>query len=454
MSKSPRELLKSWFEAILEKRLALPIGTIRRRKDDTFWRKVGEGAWERVPEKLGRRLLGEQEKGKIVKAEEQAKQFAFALDEAGEYDLDKLEKFTTTRQKKDPNTGRIVEKKYLNLGGRSFLFDDIVGIANTGGAGRHAVFRVTHRKIMRDRETGKLVKGIATTPIFKSNQAQLRLEANFQRVSKNAKKIVQIPNLIKKDFQEGKVYKNMNREERLRKEGATLAQLMFESAIRISRPVPGTEGIGALSLRREHVVKKSDGLHLIFKGKSGEDWDIKPSKKLEAHLKDILKTRKPRERIFNTLSYHSASAYLRYVTKTNMHPHDLRRFVGTTSAIKGLLQVPPPPKGATKKEVDNILNPLFTKVAEKLGHKTAKYPVLARYVYSDPVLEEAWKSGKLHKVAVSYGLKVAKQLEENESDALAGIISWLWSEDNVDYFYPDAAERVGDEEIGEDLEDA
>ena len=374
-----------------------------QHKDGTWWQTNPQG---------GKPIPAKEPTSQEIKRDYQGTfdpkvKFAGALRKDGSYDLAKLFSEFGVAGKNG-----VVK---LKLGGDSnaaFTRDNIFELRNSN-TGVKSLLVGTGNVMAKNKKTGqmeKVVKKIAVNPV---GQRMASVEENFQRIRPN----LQTLSTMRKDMKSLLQSPNPKIAQ-----GALISSIMLETAARIGDPLrdASTGHFGITSLRAKHLKQKKDDLHIVFTGKSGENLDLLLPPDLSKLVVAAAKNKAPKDRLFS-LSPDNVRDFLKSTTKSDLHPHDLRRYAASKASLNGLLSLEPPRPGESQKSIDARLNAVFSGVAKILGHKDAK-PVLARNTYTDPILELAWADGSLHKLAkrIGYTKELAGQ------DALLAAVYDEW----------------------------
>ena len=204
-------------------------------------------------------------------------------------------------------------------------------------------------------------------------------EANFACVSELDKKI---------DAMEKENNVNLKSDSEKVRENAAILRLTMETAIR-----PGSEAdnhaakkaYGTTTLEGRHVVKASDGLRLIFTGKSGVEQnhlitDKTLVKDLVARAKDAGKN----GQLFGT-KYQSFLNYVKTLDGKDFTPKNFRTLVATRQALKEIRASKTMPKNMT--QYKTAVLSVAKIVSQKLGNRPSE--CLKSYI--NPVVFGDWR---------------------------------------------------------------
>ncbi|GAA5629136.1 hypothetical protein Brsp05_04435 [Brucella sp. NBRC 12953] len=207
---------------------------------------------------------------------------------------------------------------------------------------------------------------------------------------------------------------------------ATIVWLMDRLLLRVGSPdyARSNKSFGVTTLRNRHLKNDGTGLRLIFKGKSGKDWNLKISDKRIAKIIRSLHEL-PGQHLFqyldedgqrHTITSQDINTYLRAVTQADFTSKHFRTWAATASALKGLADVPRPETVAATKRA---LNAEIDRIAQRLCNTRA----VCRRSYIHPLVVEQWQEGELAATikAATRLRVVAPQLDPDERIAL----KWL-----------------------------
>ncbi|WP_079211013.1 DNA topoisomerase IB [Brucella pituitosa] len=207
---------------------------------------------------------------------------------------------------------------------------------------------------------------------------------------------------------------------------ATIVWLMDRLLVRVGSPdyARSNKSFGVTTLRNRHLKNDGSSLRLIFKGKSGKDWNLKISDRRIATIIRSLQEL-PGQHLFqyvcdegkrHAITSQDINDYLRDVTKADFTSKHFRTWAATASAVKGLSVLPRPETAAASKRA---LNAQIDRIAQRLCNTRA----VCRRSYIHPLVFEQWEQGHLAATvqAASRLRVVAPQLDQDERIAL----KWL-----------------------------
>ncbi|MEN0097403.1 MAG: DNA topoisomerase IB [Brucella pseudogrignonensis] len=207
---------------------------------------------------------------------------------------------------------------------------------------------------------------------------------------------------------------------------ATIVWLMDRLLVRVGSPnyARSNKSFGVTTLRNRHLKTDGTSLRLIFKGKSGKDWNLKISDRRIARIIRSLQEL-PGQHLFqylddegqrHAISSQDINDYLRDVTKADFTSKHFRTWAATASAVKGLSALPRPESAAASKRA---LNAEIDRIAQRLCNTRA----VCRRSYIHPLVFEQWQQDQLAATvqAASSLRVVAPQLDQDERIAL----KWL-----------------------------
>jgi len=225
----------------------------------------------------------------------------------------------------------------------------------------------------------------------------------------------------------GRVEKDMRRRAFSReKVVATVIWLMDRLLLRVgnSNYARNNKSFGVTTLRNRHLQEESGELRLIFKGKSGKDWNLKISdrriSKIVRSLQEL-----PGQQLFqyldeagqrHAISSQDINTYLREATQAEFTSKHFRTWAATSSALNGLMSLERPSTTAARKK---LLNSEIDKIAQQLCNTRT----VCRSSYIHPMVLKHWEDDRL-KDEVQFAAKqrlVAPLLDKGERIAL----KWL-----------------------------
>lgn len=255
------------------------------------------------------------------------------------------------------------------------------------------VAQVTQR--VTNKKTGKVEEKVKKQSINPLGQTHAAVEGNFQRIRSSLPALAKMGDILKASFD------SPNEKEA---QCSVISAIMHETAARVGSRLD-KKHFGISSLQARHAEINEEGhVRLKFDGKSGEKLDFTLSEELSNQVKKYMSNKEPEDRLFSVNELH-VRPFLRDISGHDIHPHDLRRHRASLVSLSLLMEMPPPGEGESEDAINKRLDDAFKKTAEVLGHKDAltKKPKLARSVYTDPVLELAWRDGTLHERAQKLG---------------------------------------------------
>ncbi|GLU29324.1 DNA topoisomerase IB [Brucella sp. NBRC 12950] len=207
---------------------------------------------------------------------------------------------------------------------------------------------------------------------------------------------------------------------------ATVIWLMDRLLLRVGNIdyARNNKSFGVTTLRNRHLREESGELRLIFKGKSGKDWNLKIS---DRRISKIIRSLQelPGQQLFqyfdeagqrHAISSQDINAYLRNATHAEFTSKHFRTWAATSSAFKGLIALERPATTAARKK---MLNCEIDKIAQQLCNTRA----VCRSSYIHPLVLKQWEDDLLHDEAelASKQRLVAPLLDEGERITL----KWL-----------------------------
>ncbi|MCR6700759.1 MAG: DNA topoisomerase IB [Dokdonella sp.] len=198
---------------------------------------------------------------------------------------------------------------------------------------------------------------------------------------------------------------------------AVVVSLLADTLARVGNETYARENrsFGLTTLRNRHVANLRGGrLVLRFRGKSGLAHDVVVD---DARLTRIVARchQLPGQQLFQYLGEDGScqpvdsgqvNAYLREATGAEFTAKDFRTWGGTLAAAELLARTPLPEQGG-----ERALAAVETAVVREVAAVLRNTPAVCRKSYVDPRVLEAWRSGRLHRLAGAHGARGPRQLE-------------------------------------------
>lgn len=198
---------------------------------------------------------------------------------------------------------------------------------------------------------------------------------------------------------------------------AVVVSLLADTLARVGNEqyARDNKSFGLTTLRTRHGAFVRGGrLSLRFRGKSGLDHDIAVD---DARLARIVHRCKqlPGQNLFQYLDDDGrqqpidsgmVNAYLQEAMGTDFTAKDFRTWGGTLGAIAILVRTPLPERNSERAHAA-VINEVVREVATQLRNT----PAVCRKSYIHPLAFEAWRDGRLHRLAARHGSTGARQLE-------------------------------------------
>jgi DNA topoisomerase IB len=185
---------------------------------------------------------------------------------------------------------------------------------------------------------------------------------------------------------------------------AVIVALLDSTLVRIGNPEysRSNKSYGLTTLRDRHVSFVRDGRALLrFRGKGGLEREIVVNDRRLAGI--VRRCRQiPGQQLFQYLDDEGerhpvdsgqVNDYLREATGQDFTAKDFRTWGGTLRAI-ALMGCTPMPELVSERSLTQCINYAIKQVASELGNT----PAVCRKSYINPVVFEAWRDGRLHKV--------------------------------------------------------
>lgn len=185
---------------------------------------------------------------------------------------------------------------------------------------------------------------------------------------------------------------------------AVIVALLDSTLVRIGNPEysRSNKSYGLTTLRDRHVSFVRDGRALLrFRGKGGLEREVVINDKRLAGI--VRRCRQiPGQQLFQYLDdageRHPVDSgqvndYLREATGQDFTAKDFRTWGGTLRAI-ALMGCTPMPELVSERSLTQCINNAIKQVASELGNT----PAVCRKSYINPVVFDAWRDGRLHKV--------------------------------------------------------
>ncbi|MGE0633795.1 MAG: hypothetical protein AB7O96_15380, partial [Pseudobdellovibrionaceae bacterium] len=149
---------------------------------------------------------------------------------------------------------------------------------------------------------------------------------------------------------------------------------------------------GTTTLEKKHVHIRGNDILFDFVGKEGVPHKIPiADANLARVLKELLKNKNNSDRIFD-LNAADVNAYIKEHSSSEFSAKDFRTWVGTTTAIKILIEKPRSHGGEALKAIETEA---ITAASERLHNGFS----MARDHYIYPRIFEAYRKGQLHELA-------------------------------------------------------
>lgn len=178
---------------------------------------------------------------------------------------------------------------------------------------------------------------------------------------------------------------------------ASVVLLLDDTMIRIGNEAYARENrsFGLTTLRQEHVDVEGTQLRFAFRGKSGQEWNVKlRDRRLASVMRSLQEL--PGQKLFQYQSEdgprpvhsHDVNDYIRDAMEPEFSTKHFRTWGATKAAAFHLSQIPLP---ETKRQQTIALNACIDKVARRL-HNTR---TVCRRCYIHPQVTEGWLAGRL-----------------------------------------------------------
>ncbi len=198
---------------------------------------------------------------------------------------------------------------------------------------------------------------------------------------------------------------------------AVVVALLAETLARVGNEAYARDNrsFGLSTLRTRHVAFVRGGrVSLRFRGKSGLEHDIVVD---DARLARIVRRCRdlPGQALFQYIGDDGerqpidsgmVNAWLRDAMGEDFTAKDFRTWGGTLAAIGVLARTPLPETGGERAMASTIAD-VVRQVAEQLRNT----PAVCRKSYIHPLVFDAWRDGRLHRLAARHGCTGARQLE-------------------------------------------
>ncbi|WP_309084778.1 DNA topoisomerase IB [Chelativorans sp.] len=179
---------------------------------------------------------------------------------------------------------------------------------------------------------------------------------------------------------------------------ASIVWLLDNTMIRIGNEAYTKENksFGLTTLRTRHVEVEGVSLRFSFRGKSGQEWNLRLADRRIARVVRTIQEL-PGQHLFQYLdddglrkpvNSHDVNAYIRAHAGEGFTSKHFRTW-GATRAAAILLAVEPPE--ASKRGMNRQLNAIVDRVARRLNNTRA----VCRRCYIHPAVIEAWEEGRL-----------------------------------------------------------
>lgn len=198
---------------------------------------------------------------------------------------------------------------------------------------------------------------------------------------------------------------------------AVVVSLLAETLARVGNEqyVRDNKSFGLTTLRSRHAAFVRGGrLSLRFRGKSGLDHDLVVDNarltRIVNHCKQL-----PGQHLFQYLDDNGhrqpidsgmVNAYLQSAMGQDFTAKDFRTWGGTLGAIATLVRTPLPERDSERAHA-TVINEVVREVATQLRNT----PAVCRKSYIHPSAFEAWRDGRLHRLATRHGSTGPRQLE-------------------------------------------
>lgn len=316
------------------------------------------------------------------------------------------------------------EKQSARKAGLHYAIPKGVGIRRRR-AGSGFVYLDENGKVIRDPETLARIRSLVIPPAYTNVWISPDPDGHIQAVGWDAKGRKQyryhpeyrkIRDLVKFDRMQAfgrvlpRIRRTVNRD--LKRRGmpkrkvlAAIVKLLDTTYIRIGNEEYAEDNgsFGLTTLRNKHVEILGEVLKFKFRGKSGQNHEIKLR---DAGLARLLRKCQciPGSALFQYIDEHGDPAniesgdvneYLREISGGDFTAKDFRTWGGTCLAANYLLE-----KEASEmaKDLKATLVEVVKDVSSKLGNK----PATCRKYYIHPTILETYSTGKLREIAESY----------------------------------------------------
>lgn len=215
-------------------------------------------------------------------------------------------------------------------------------------------------------------------------------ETKFIKILQFGEKLPEIRSRIEEDFRKHSLMKE--------KVLALLVKLLEETMIRIgnSEYALQNESYGLTTLKTTHIEENGNHIHLIFKGKSGKQWNVKiRDRRIIYAIKKCQEL--PGQELFQyidesgtiqTIDSSDVNEYLRQITNEDFTAKDFRTWTGT---IKMAVELFKQGKAISEKESKRKVAAAVRQVSRALINT----PAICRKYYIHPVIFNAYEDGSL-----------------------------------------------------------
>ena len=198
---------------------------------------------------------------------------------------------------------------------------------------------------------------------------------------------------------------------------AVIVSLLAETGIRVGNEeyAKSNGSYGLTTLRARHVTFLREGRAMLrFRGKSGQEHEARID---NARLVRILRRvqQLPGQMLFQYIDDAGerkavdsglVNDYLRNAMGEEFTAKDFRTWAGTLGAITELSRTPLPERPSERAFATSISD-----VVRKVAARLRNTPAVCRNSYIDPLVFDAWRSGKLHRLVPAEVINAPRKLE-------------------------------------------
>lgn len=208
---------------------------------------------------------------------------------------------------------------------------------------------------------------------------------------------------------------------------ASVVWLLDNALIRIGNDIYAktNRSYGLTTLKERHVEVEGSRLRFSFRGKSGQEWNLKLADRRIARIIRSMQEL-PGQRLFQYLDEtdarrdvhsHDVNMYIRETIGEKYSSKHFRTWGATTIACERLRTLPLPD---TKTERNRLQNQVIDSVAKKLNNTRA----VCRRCYIHPLVLSAWGEGSLQPALDEYRRRYRRPFKGMDQDESL-VLRWL-----------------------------